>query len=87
MTDTKKSNTVAIDAPQYGEEWTPHNTNTFDPCRAIGFAAAGAITVVYPDGTEHTIPSGVLAPGVQHVMTIIGVKATGTDHSAVSIWY
>lgn len=78
----------AIDSAVNGEEWTPHDSNELPQMsRAIAIAEAGAVCVVYADGTEHTIPSGVLAAGILHPLKVKAIKATGTDASVVSVFY
>lgn len=53
--------------------------------RGIAFKTAGALCVVRPDGTEVTIPSGVLAAGCIHPICVVRVKSTGTD-AGMDIW-
>lgn len=51
------------------------------PISAIAFSAEGALHVLTEAGIERTIPTGVLAAGVQHVLRITQVYATGTTVS------
>lgn len=53
--------------------------------RGIAFKTAGALCVVRPDGTEVTIPSGVLAVGCIHPICVVRVKSTGTG-AGMDIW-
>lgn len=53
------------------------------PLVGLSFSAAGTVHVTDMDGDEVTIPSGVLAAGVQHVMGIIVFHSDSTAANPV----
>lgn len=64
---------------------TPHNTNLLAiPAKGIVFKTAGDIKILDGNGVQQTIPSGVLAVGVIHHISVTQVFATGT--TATDIW-
>lgn len=54
------------------------------PFRGLVFKTVGDIKLTTADGNDRTIPSGVLAPGVLHLIGFTRVWSTGT--TAVDIW-
>ncbi len=58
---------------------SPDNSNDLPAViRGISFATAGALKITTLDGTTTTIPSGALAAGIIHPITIKRVWSTGT---------
>jgi hypothetical protein len=63
---------------------SPSDSGTLAGIRGICFGGSGALRVLTQDGSDITIPSGVLAAGVIHPIRVKRVFATGT--SATSIY-
>lgn len=73
----------ATDSADDIEEITPHDTNTIGPYRGIVFGGAGILRFTTQNGSDVTLPSGVLAAGVIHP---IRVTLVHTDTTATDIW-
>lgn len=65
---------------------TPSNDDALAvPAKAIAFKTAGALHILDGEGNEVTIPSGVLAVGVIHNISVTKVFATGSG-SSMDLW-
>ncbi len=62
---------------------TPSDATELNPTRGISFAAEGALAVEDAEGNSVTIPSGALAAGVIHPLSLKKVKATGTTATGI----
>lgn len=71
------ANSIFAITPNDGADLAP-------PARGIVFKTAGALHILDGNGSEVTIPSGVLGVGVIHDIKVRKVFATGT--TAVDIW-
>lgn len=61
---------------------------TYDPpARAISLATEGTLVVVSDaGGQENIIPSGALAAGIMHPLTVRELKTEGTARGIVLYW-
>lgn len=67
---------------------TPSDTTTYDPpLRALSIDAEAAVAVLLDGMTSAvTLPSGLLAAGIQHPMLVRKVMATGTGTTNIYGW-
>jgi hypothetical protein len=67
---------------------TPNDsTDLVSVTRAISIAVAGAVKITTLGGETVVIPSGALAPGVQHAIRITRIHATSTTATGIVAWY
>lgn len=63
---------------------TPNDsTDLTQRTRAISFAGAGALVVIDAEANTVTIPSGALAAGVMHPLSVTRVFSTGTAATGI----
>ena len=56
------------------------------PTRGISFAAAGALSVLTAEDETVVIPSGALAAGIMHPLSIKRVNTSGTTATGIVLY-
>lgn len=66
---------------------TKNDSTTFPATRGVSFVTVGDLKVTTAEGTDVVIPSGALAAGIIHPLSITKIFSTGTAAAGFVVYY